>query len=268
MWELPQCGNFRHTIVSAIMKGVFYIVGPTAAGKSALAAAVAHDCGGEIVSADAFQVYAGLDLLTAKPEEQLLRRVPHHLIGTVRLTQEMDAEKFRLAALKVMKDIRARGKFVFVVGGSGLYVKAVAHGLSALPRGNSSLRAQLGQLTHRELLVRLGQLDPEGAATIDFKNKRRLTRAVEICLLTGQPASVQRIRWRDDDEPAGVFVFRDRVDLYKRIDARVLTMFESGVVDEVRAAGEMAVTAAKAVGLRQIGELLGGRVSEAECVTS
>lgn len=250
------------------MKGVFYIVGPTAAGKSALAVEVARNCRGEIVSADAFQIYAGLDLLTAKPEPQLLHTVRHHLIGTTRLTQETDAEQFRLAALDVIKSIQARGKFSFVVGGSGLYVNAVAHGLSALPRGNSSLRAQLNQLTARELLVRLRQLDPKSAATIDFRNKRRLIRAVEICLLTGQTASAQRIPWRGGDEPAGVFVFRDREDLHERIQNRVRTMFENGVLNEVEAAGEVGLTAAQALGLRQIRELLKGRVSEAECIAS
>ncbi|MDQ6765474.1 MAG: tRNA (adenosine(37)-N6)-dimethylallyltransferase MiaA, partial [Verrucomicrobiota bacterium] len=107
------------------MKRAFFIVGPTAVGKSDIAAEVATRCGGEIVSADAFQVYAGIDLLTAKPEARLLTKVTHHLVGIVDPREEMNAEKFRAAAVRAMKDISARGKSVFVVGGSGLYVKAL-----------------------------------------------------------------------------------------------------------------------------------------------
>src|SRR6476646_7252356 len=106
------------------MKGAFFIVGPTAAGKSEIAAEVAQRCGGEIVSADAFQIYSGLDLLTAKPEPKLLRMVPHHLIGAVDPMEEMNAQQFRESALAAIEGIQARGKPVFIVGGSGMYVKA------------------------------------------------------------------------------------------------------------------------------------------------
>ncbi len=112
---------------------MFFIVGPTATGKSEIAAEVAQRCGGEIVSADAFQIYAGLDLLTAKPEARLLRMVPHHLIGTVDPMEEMNAQRFRLRAQAAIDEIHARGKPAFVVGGSGMYVKALTHGLSPLP---------------------------------------------------------------------------------------------------------------------------------------
>ena len=122
---------------------MFFIVGPTATGKSEIAAEVARRCGGEIVSADAFQIYAGLDLLTAKPEARLLRMAPHHLIGTVDPMEEMDAQQFRLRALAAIGEIHARGKPAFVVGGSGMYVKALTHGLSPLPPNSGALRERL-----------------------------------------------------------------------------------------------------------------------------
>src|SRR5207253_5473481 len=105
------------------MRDVVFIVGPTATGKSEIAADVARDFGAEIVSADAFQIYRGLDLLTAKPDAATLAKAPHHLIGTMSILEEMNAEKFRTAALRVISEIHSRGKPVIVVGGSGLYIK-------------------------------------------------------------------------------------------------------------------------------------------------
>src|SRR5687767_1281858 len=112
------------------MKRVFFIVGPTATGKSELGAEVARRLGAEIVSADAFQIYRGLDVLTAKPDQATLTKAPHHLIGNVPLSEEMNAEKYRALADEVIRDVHARGKQVIVVGGSGLYVKALTHGLA------------------------------------------------------------------------------------------------------------------------------------------
>src|SRR5213080_4995794 len=109
------------------MRRTFFIVGPTATGKSELAADVAREIGAEIVSADAFQIYRRFDLLTAKPEAATLAKVPHHLVGTMSILEEMNAEKFRKLARQAVSEIHARGKLAIVVGGSGLYVKALTH---------------------------------------------------------------------------------------------------------------------------------------------
>src|SRR5947207_4893008 len=172
------------------MRGVFFIVGPTATGKSEIAADVAHELGAEIVSADAFQIYRGLDLLTAKPDAATLAKVPHHLIGTMSILEVMNAEKFRKLALQAISEIHARGKLAIVVGGSGLYVKALTHGLSSAPSADPDLRAQLNELSLADLQKKLRDLDPKSA--VDFKNRRRIVRAIEICLLSGEPASKQR----------------------------------------------------------------------------
>src|SRR5215470_8233156 len=171
------------------MARAFFIVGPTAAGKSNLAADVAREVGAEIVSADAFQIYRGLDLLTAKPEALILAKAPHYLIGTVPLSEEMNAEKYRRVATNVIESINSRGKLAILVGGSGLYIKALTHGLAPLPESDSKLREKLNALTLTELRSRLCEFDPDTAKKIDAKNRRRIVRALEICLLFGKPAS-------------------------------------------------------------------------------
>ena len=245
---------------------MFFIVGPTACGKSDVAAEVARNCGGEIVGADAFQVYAGFDLLTAKPGAETVAKVTHHLIGCVPLSAQMNAERFRSAATAAMKSIEKCGKPVFVVGGTGMYVKALTHGLSPLPPADPELRRQLSGLSAEQLLAQLAELDPETARTIDGNNKHRVLRALEICLLTNRPASQLRLRTKPAEEPNGVLLFRDREELYQRINRRVEMMFADGVVDEVRSAGRTSTTSEKTLGLRQIRDLLAGKISEAECI--
>ncbi len=246
----------------------FFIVGPTATGKSELAATVARKCDAEIVSADAFQIYRGLNLLTAKPDLDLQASVPHHLVGTVPITEELNAQKFRALALTAIEEINARKKLAIVVGGSGLYIKAITHGLAPLPGADLKLRERLNQLTARELYLRLITLDPESARHIDKENPRRLIRAIEICLLTGKPVSAQRARSiANTNAPAhGVFVFFEKADLYDRIDRRVETMFAEGVVEEVRALKSIGPTAEQTLGLREIRQLIAGEISEQDCI--
>src|SRR5207249_3953518 len=125
------------------MRRTFFIVGPTATGKSELSADVARETGAEIVSADAYQVYRGLDLLTAKPDASTLAKAPHHLIGTTPLHEEMNAEKYRRAASHAIEEIHSRGKLAIVVGGIGLYLKALTDGLAPVPEFDPKLREKL-----------------------------------------------------------------------------------------------------------------------------
>jgi tRNA dimethylallyltransferase len=251
------------------VKRVFFIVGPTAAGKSDLAADVARKIGAEIVNADAFQIYHGLDLLTAKPDAATLAKAPHHLIGTMPLSEEMNAERFRREALRVIEEIQARGKLAIVVGGSGLYLKALTHGLSALPAPDLKLRAELNELTLEQLRSRLVDLDPEITGKIDMKNRRRVVRALEVCLATGETVAAVVDRGPRPSvaaTPDGVFVFRNREELHARINQRVEEMFKNGVLEEVRTIQEAGMTAAKTIGLREIREQLEGKMSIAQCV--
>ena len=275
----------------------FFIVGPTAIGKSEIAASVARKVGAEIVSADAFQVYCGLDLLTAKPEEPTLAKAPHHLVGTTPLRDEMNAEKYRRAASRVTDEINSRGKLAIVVGGSGLYIKALTHGLAPLPQSDPALREKLNAMNLDDLCSQLVELDPQTARKIDLKNRRRVVRALEICLLSGKSALPQRQQWTGKASipksgglqsaagairrspllettqtglpasPAtGVFAFRDRQELYERINQRVEMMFERGVIEEVRTATEISATASQMIGLHEIRELLAGKKSLPQCI--
>jgi len=254
------------------MTRAFFIVGPTATGKSEMAADVAREVGAEIVSADAFQIYRGLDLLTAKPEAPTLAKASHHLIGMVPLTEEMNAEKYRRAATVAIEEINSRGKLALVVGGSGLYIKALTHGLAPLPESDPKLREKLNAMSLDDLHSQLVELDPEATKKIDIKNRRRLVRALEICLITGKPASEVVAGVGDSGRPGtsipatGVFVFRDREELYQRINQRVETMFARGVIEDVRAAAVTSATASQMIGLCEIRELLAGKKSLPQCI--
>ena len=256
------------------MRRTFFIVGPTATGKSELAATFACQTGAEIVSADAFQLYRGLDLLTAKPDASTFAKAPHHLIGTTPLHEKMNAEKYRRAASRAIEDIHSRGKLAIVVGGSGLYVKALTHGLAPLPESDPKLRERLNAMDLAELQAQLAELDPDATQKIDMKNRRRVVRALEICLLAGKPGS--EVVTGDGDPgqsgstiPAtGIFVYRDREELYVRINRRVESMFENGVIEQVRAAGEVSATASQMIGFREIRQLLDGEMSISQCVAA
>ncbi len=250
------------------MRRTFFIVGPTATGKSELAADVAHEIGAEIVSADAFQIYEALDRLTAKPDGSTLAKAPHHLIGIVPLGEEMNAEKFRRLALRAVDEINSRGTLAIIVGGSGLYIKTLTHGLAPLPESDPELREKLNAMSLDDLRSQLVEVDPETARKIDLKNRRRVIRALEICSLTGKPVSAQRLRKGAShiEAATGAFVFRDRQELYERINQRVEMMFERGVIEEVRNAGETSQTASQMIGLREIRELLAGKKTIPQCI--
>jgi tRNA dimethylallyltransferase len=256
------------------MKRAFFIVGPTASGKSELAASVACEIGAEIVNADAFQIYRGLDLLTAKPDASTLAKIRHHLIGATPLHEEMNAEKYRRFASRAIEEIHLHGKPAIVVGGSGLYIRALTHGLAPVPESDPKLRETLNAMSLDGLRTQLAELDPEATRKIDLKNRRRLVRALEICVLTGKPASAGVAGDADRGDPGltvratGVFVYRDREELYERINRRVETMFENGVIEQVRTAGEVSMTASQMIGFPEIHQLLECKMSISQCIAA
>ncbi len=184
------------------------------------------------------------------------------------ILDEMSAAKFRERALVAISEIHSRGKLAIVVGGSGLYIKALTHGLSSAPAADPDLRARLNELSLHDLQNKLLKLDPKAASRIDLKNRRRLVRAIEICLLSDQKISGQRKEWESNVGTNGVFVFRQRDELYERINRRVEAMFEDGVIEEARNAGAMSETASKMIGLHEIRELLDGKMSIPQCVAA
>jgi tRNA dimethylallyltransferase len=265
----------------------FFVVGPTAVGKSGLAIELAEQFEAEIVNADAFQLYRGLDVLTAKPDSQAQRRVRHHLLGRISLTETMSAAKFRELACEALADIRSRKKNAIVVGGSGLYLQAITHGFDEVPPPDPKLREKLSALPQKELAGRLQKLSPELAARTDLRNPRRLIRAIEIASArtvipseTAGPARTEGSRRetfkvtssgyldpaRDDGVFDGVLLVRERDDLYRRINERVDAMFRDGVEEEVRLLQEVGSTAASALGLKEIRALNAGHISREKCI--
>jgi len=245
-----------------------FLVGPTSVGKTEIALRVASRCNAGIIGADAFQVYQGLDLLTAKPSPAERSRIPHHLVDVVPLSQSFNVAQYLDAATRCAKEIASRGKIPFVVGGTGLYIRALTRGLSDLPEADAAIRAELEASSLEDLQARYTSLDPDGATRIDLKNKRRLIRAIEVCLLTGKPFSSFRDEWKTAPAtPVGFFLTRDRDDLYERINRRVETMFNNGaVLEEVRRAQDIGATAGQVIGLREIQAHLRGEMSERQCI--
>lgn len=240
-----------------------YICGPTAAGKTSLALALAQRVEGEVVNADAFQLYRGLETLAASPSQEELEVVPHHLFSVLPLTETLDANRYRKLALLVIEEIQSRGKVPLVVGGSGLYLKFLTHGPSPVPPGDLALREELEQYSLGELLRRLEALDPQEVATINRQNRRYVTRSLELCLLTGQPVSSLRADWAQPDPPnlRGLYLDWPRDELAARIAQRTALMLSGGALDEVASLPPEATTARKAIGVAEIQNHLDGEKS-------
>jgi tRNA dimethylallyltransferase len=212
------------------------IVGPTAVGKSALAIKLAQEFHGEIVSADSRQVYRGMDIGTAKPTREEQALVPHHLIDLVGPDGNFTLAQYQQLAFQTIAAIHARGHLPILVGGSGLYVRAVLDGLT-IPRVEPNLarRRELASQPADQLYARLQTLDPTAASRIDPLNSRRVIRALEVCEATHGPIS-----WLQSHNVPNYSVLRigltmPRNQLYERINARVDEMIARGLVDEVRA---------------------------------
>lgn len=251
----------------SLLRGVLFVAGPTASGKTAAAIALAEACGGEIVGADAFQVYRALPVLTARPSPEELARAPHHLVAVVPPEEEYSVARYLEDALAAIAEIKRRGKTPIVAGGTGLYLRALMRGLSDAPPGDPGLRAELSALPLDEAIARLADRDPEAAATVDLRNPRRVIRALEVCLLTGRPFSSFR-QWEEPAVYPGIVLQWDREELHRRINERTAAMFRAGVVDEVRearASGTIGPTASQVIGWREIGALLDGSMTEATC---
>lgn len=241
-----------------------YLVGPTASGKSALALELAARLDGEIVNADAFQLYAGLDTITAKPSPADFACVPHHLYGVLPLTETCDAQRFHDLAKPVIEEIASRGKTPLVVGGSGLYLKALTHGLAPLPQGDAAMRGTLREKPLADKVTELLALDPAAATTVNLRNPRYVERALEICLLTGKPQSELRQSFPSTrTKVRGLLLNWDREALCRRIEARTRQMLAGGALEEITALGDISITACKAIGIREIrGHLSGGLTLE------
>ena len=216
------------------------MVGPTAAGKSELALALAERFGGEIVNADSRQVYRGMDAGTAKPSRDMRARLPHHLYDIVAPSERYSLARYRRDALAAGEGVWARGGTPWLVGGTGQYVRALLEGwrVPEVPP-NPALRAALRSLAEREgaeaLHARLRALDPEGAARIDARNVRRVVRALEVRRATGEPIGAGQTKGDPGFAWRALGVDRERDQLVWRINRRTEAMFAGGLVEETRA---------------------------------
>ncbi|MFT4298664.1 MAG: tRNA (adenosine(37)-N6)-dimethylallyltransferase MiaA [Aeromicrobium sp.] len=248
------------------------IVGPTGVGKSDLAVAVAERLGGEIVSTDAYQIYRGMDIGTAKTPEADRRGVAHHLIDVLDLGQTASVAQFQADARAALTDCRARGVVPVVVGGSSLYVRAVIDDLDfpgTEPQVRARWAARLEEIGTEALHAELAARDPEAAGHILPSNGRRIVRALEVIELTGRPFRATMPPHESVVGPVAMIGLRvDRERLDTRLATRVEAMWQAGFVDEVRAlAGRglaEAPTASRALGYAQVLDFLAGRLTEDE----
>jgi tRNA dimethylallyltransferase len=224
------------------------LAGPTAAGKSAAAMAVARalapDTAVEIVSVDSALVYRGMDVGTAKPSPEERRAVPHHLIDLIDPTQAYSAAAFVADARRLIGGIRSRGRLPLLVGGTMLYAKALAGGLDALPQADPAVRAALDAQAARvgwpAMHARLAAVDPATAARLEPGDAQRIQRALEVHALSGRPMSALLGRGDAVDGPAPRLLVialepSDRAALHARIAQRFDAMLAAGLLDEVRA---------------------------------
>ena len=253
-----------------------FLMGPTASGKTDLACALAERFPLGLISVDSALVYRGFDIGSAKPDGATLARFPHRLIDIRDPTQPYSAAEFRGDALQAMREISATGSTPLLVGGTGLYFRALQSGLSELPAADADVRARIAQQARQsgwpDLHARLHELDPAAAVSIRPTDAQRIQRALEVIELSGRPMSAQRGGMR------GRFAWRvlklalvpdDRAALHARIAARIDGMLAAGFLDEVwslRARGDLHddLPALRAVGYRQAWQHLDGRFDAAE----
>ncbi|CAB3917130.1 tRNA dimethylallyltransferase [Achromobacter mucicolens] len=268
-------GNSLPATRSPVLPPVICLAGPTAAGKSASTLALAERWPLEIVNVDSATIYRGMDIGTAKPSPEEQARVPQHLLDILDPAQSYSAAEFRADALRLIADIRARGRIPLLAGGTMMYYKALRDGLDDLPQADPALRAELearaARLGWPALHAELAKLDPVTAARLAPNDSQRIQRALEICQLSGQPMSalLQRAQRKPDDDGNRYVTISlepsDRAALHARIEQRFDAMLRQGLLDEVRGLHDRAdlhpgLPSVRCVGYRQMWAHLDGQI--------
>ncbi len=258
---------------------IHLIAGPTASGKSALALRLAREIGGEIVNADSMQVYRDLPILTAQPTPAERALAPHHLYGVADAAEAWSAGRWLAAARETLANIARRGRPAVVVGGTGLYFRALTVGLADMPPVPRAVRQQSGALFdglgEARFRRRLAAVDPQAEARIAPGDRQRLTRAHEVFAASGAPLSA----WQGATTPAlapgswrALVLEPPRAELYRRCDARLVTMIEAGALEEVSALMarrlDPGLPAMKALGVAPLAAHLGSVLSADEALAA
>lgn len=249
------------------------IGGPTASGKTQVAATLAKHLGTEVISGDARQFYQAMRIGTARPTEEELLGVKHHFLGHLELEQTWSAGEFARQAEPVLQHILATHGMAVLVGGSGLYLDALTNGLDPMPLVDHAVRERLKQRFQQrgltDLLAELDRLDPAISTVIDRHNPHRVIRALEVCISSGRPYSAQRIgpRQREDLRILRFALDLPREELYARIDARVDRMIADGLEEEARSLlPYRELNALRTVGYREFFEHFDGRLQRDEAI--
>lgn len=255
------------------MNNLICIAGPTASGKTALSIALAKELGGEIVSCDSMQVYKRMDIGTAKPTLAEMENIPHHMLSVAEPWEDFSVGKYCDMAAPIVDNILSRGKTAIIVGGTGLYMDALIRGNDFAPVPSTGCREKLELLVQEQgiesVIAQLRAVDPESAARLHPSDQKRIIRAMEVYLETGEsitehnrktqllPPKYTPIWFALEDE--------DRADLYERIDRRVEIMLQNGLIDEIRSLLGEGVpekcTAMQAIGYKEFVDVLYGRSS-------
>lgn len=246
------------------------IVGPTGSGKSALGISIAEKIGGEIVNCDSVQVYRGFNIGSAKVTAPEMRGVPHHLIDILEWNEDCDASRYAKMAQAAIADISGRGKIPIIVGGTGLYLRALwGYDWDDQISSDPKVRSNLARLETAEAFDDLKNLDPRRAAQIHCNDRFRILRALEIIQVTGKPASEQLQGSKPQSPPLfSIFLNPDRAELHQILENRVEMMLKRGLVDEVKnllASGVLSTAKAMtSIGYKQVIQFLEGGNSFAE----
>ena len=252
------------------------ITGPTASGKTSLSVALAKELGAEIISADSMQIYRGMDIGTAKVTRDEMENVPHHLIDIISPLENYSTESYRADAVATARSISERGRVPLFAGGTGLYIDTLMRApqtdvpKSLNTKGVSDTPCEISEDEKNSLWQRLYEVDPESALIIHKNNVRRVRRAIEIFEETGIPKS--RLDKLSREKPQDISIemitldFKNRDNLYSRIDARVDEMMRCGLLDEVRRLYDGGLlrkdsTAAQAIGYKELTRYLDGEIS-------
>ena len=249
------------------MNNIICIAGPTASGKTSLSIALAKELDAEIISCDSMQIYRRMDIGTAKPSVQEQAGIVHHMLDVAEPWEDFSVSRYCKMADPILQDIISRGKTAIIVGGTGLYMDSLIRGNDFAPFPSTGVREKLEQQPIEEVFAQLTTIDPDTAARLHLSDKKRIIRAMEIYLETGETMTAHNLRTQSSPPKYSPVWFaledEDRADLYARIDSRVTTMLEMGLVEEIQSLLAEGIppkcTAMQAIGYKEFVDALAGR---------